>query len=264
MLHYIDPYPPTYDLLMGLLHQTNDSIYWTLKFFNALIISLSTIFFYFFVKEFTGNRNKALFAAFALLSIPAFMSHFIWALSLTVPLYFIVFYALEMIKHDRRWWIVSALSMVTVLTSSPTHSTYFGLFLILYLTTKLILERKILAWHIASGALGLALSLVFWWIPMIFSHGIEWTLTGLGFSFADLKEAGLGGALQGTGDRIYTFSDFFIAQKQNMINNPVGIGLVLSILALIGIISIFAKYKELLKKEKHWAIITLVLFLFTF
>ena len=48
--HYIDPYPPAYEMLFGIIHQTNDSIYWTLKFFNALIISLSIIFFYFFAK----------------------------------------------------------------------------------------------------------------------------------------------------------------------------------------------------------------------
>lgn len=262
--HYLEPYPPTYDLILGLLHQTNESVYWTLKFFNALIISLSTVFFYFFVKEFTGDRNKALFAAFALLSIPAFMSHFIWALSLTVPLYFVVFYAMEMIKYDKRWWIVASLSMVTALTSSPTHSAYFGMFFVLYIITKIILERRLLAWHVAAGALGAALSFVFWWVPMIMRYGFAGTLKGLGFSFADVKEAGLGGALQGTGDRIYTFADFFIAQKQNMINNPIGIGIVLSILTLIGIIFIILKYRVLLKKENHWIIITLVLFLFTF
>src|SRR3989338_859483 len=102
VFHYIDPYPPSYDILLGILHQTSNSIYFTLKFFNALIISLSTILFYFFVKEFTQNRNKALFATFALLSIPAFMSHFIWAISLTVPLYFVAFYALERMKYDKK------------------------------------------------------------------------------------------------------------------------------------------------------------------
>jgi len=59
--HYIDPYPPTYDLLMGILHQTNNSVHFTLKFFNALIISLSTIFFYFFVKEFTNSLTEVKF-----------------------------------------------------------------------------------------------------------------------------------------------------------------------------------------------------------
>ena len=263
-LHYLDPYPPTYDLLMGLLHQTNDSVYWTLKFFNALIISLSTIFFYFFVKEFTGNRNKALFGSFALLSIPSFMSHFIWALSLTVPLYFVVFYALERIKHDAKWWIVVALSMVTLLTSSPTHSAYFGLFLVLYTAAKTILERKLLLWHITSGVLGLTLSFLFWWLPMILRYGFSGTLQGLGFSIGDAKKAGLGAALMGTGDRVYSLSDFFIAQKQNMINNPIGIGIFLSVLVIIAIIFSFLKFKNLIKRENHWLVITLVWFIFAF
>ena len=50
-IRYLNPYPPTYNILLGILHQTNDSVYWTLKFFNALIVSLSVVFFYFFVKE---------------------------------------------------------------------------------------------------------------------------------------------------------------------------------------------------------------------
>src|SRR3989338_5327635 len=165
-ISYINPYPPTYDILLGILHQTNDSVYWTIKFFNALIISLSTIFFYFFVKEFTGSRNKALFAAFALVAIPAFMSHFIWAISLAVPLYFVAFYALERIKHDGKWWIVAGFVMVTAFTSSPTHSTYFGLFFVLYILSKIASEKKILFRHLLAGVLGLSLSFAFWWLPM--------------------------------------------------------------------------------------------------
>ena len=262
--HYIDPYPPTYEILLGVLHQTNDSVYWTLKFFNALIISLSTIFFYFFVKVFTQDKNKALFAAFALLSIPAFMSHFIWAISIAVPLYFVVFYALERIKYDVKWWIVAALSMVTVFTATPTHSTYFGLFLVLYVVTKIILERKLLIWHIAAGVSGLSLSFLFWWLPMILKHGLAGTLKGVGFNIGYAKELGLRVALRGTGDRIYTFSDFFIAQKQNMINNPIGIGIFLSILTAVALIFLFLKYKDLFKKENYWLIITLVWLIFTF
>ncbi|MBI2651189.1 hypothetical protein HYX01_01855 [Candidatus Woesearchaeota archaeon] len=263
IFHYIDPYPPTYDLLLGLLHQTNDSIYFTLKFFNALIVALSTIFFYFFVKELTQSRNKALFSAFALLSVPAFMSHFIWAISLTVPLYFVVFYALEKIKEDKKWFIVAALSMVTVLTSSPTHSTYFGLFFLLYLITKIFLERKLLVFIAASGFLGLLLSLIFWWLPMILKHGIIGTLKGIGFSIGILQSEGLGPALRGTGDRIYTFNDFFIAKMQNAINNPIGIGIVLSILVIAALISVFLRYKELLKEENHWLILAIVWLAFT-
>jgi len=261
VFHYIDPYPPSYDILLGILHQTSNSIYFTLKFFNALIISLSTILFYFFVKEFTQNRNKALFATFALLSIPAFMSHFIWAISLTVPLYFVAFYALERMKYDKKWWILAGLVMVTTLTSSPTHSTYFGLFFILYLMTKMILEGKILFYHALAGLTGVFLSLVFWWGPMVVKYGFIGTLEGLGISVG----TGVGAlAVAGTADRVYTFKDFFIAQEQNMINNPIGIGVFLSILTVIALIFIFLKFKDLFKKENHWLGITLAWLILTF
>jgi len=32
-LRYLNAYPPAYDITLGILHQTNDSIYWTMKFF---------------------------------------------------------------------------------------------------------------------------------------------------------------------------------------------------------------------------------------
>ncbi len=246
-IRYMTPYPPAYAVVMGILHQTNDSIYWTLKFFNALIVSLSVIFFYFFVKEFSGSRNKALFAAFALFSIPAFMSHFIWAISLSVPLYFVVFYAFERIKHDKKWWILTGLVMVAALTSSPTHSTYFGLLFVSYALIKMILEKKILVNHALAGIFGLILSFAFWWIPMIMKYSLSGTLKGLGI------QVGTGAAalsVGGTGDRVYTFSDFFFAQKQNAINNPIGIGIVLSILLVIALVYILFKYKDSLKKNK--------------
>jgi hypothetical protein len=153
--------------------------------------------------------------------------------------------------------------MVTVLTATPTHSTYFGLFFVLYVATKIILEKKLLIKHVAAGALGLSLSFLFWWLPMILKYGLMKTIQGIGFNIGYMKEFGLGTALAGTGDRIYTFSDFFIAQKQNMVNNPIGIGIFLSILTVIAVIFLFLRYKGLLKKENQWTVITLIWFIFT-
>ena len=246
-IRYINPYPPAYAVVMGILHQTNDSIYWTLKFFNALIVSLSIIFFYFFVKEFSGSRNKALFASFALFSIPSFMSHFIWAISISVPLYFIVFYALERIKHDKKWRILTGLVMVAALTSSPTHSIFFGLLFAFYAAIKMILEKKILADYALAGAFGIVLSFAFWWLPMVIKYGFLGTLQGLGIAVGK----GIGAlSVGGTGDRVYAFSDFFFAQKQNMINNPIGIGVFLSILLFIALCYILFKYRDSIKKYK--------------
>jgi hypothetical protein len=49
-----------------------------------------------------------------------------------------------------------------------------------------------------------------------------------------------------------------------MINNPVGIGVFLSILTVIALIFILLRLKDLFKKENHWLGITLAWFILTF
>jgi hypothetical protein len=68
----------------------------------------------------------------------------------------------------------------------------------------------------------------------------------------------------GTATRIYTFKDFFIAQHQNMINNPVGVGIVLSSLLLLSLIPLALNWKKLLKDRNDWKLITLLWLLFAF
>ncbi len=249
--HYFNPYPPSYDLLMGILHQVNPlSLYTTLKFFNALIISLSFVFFYFFIKELSTSRSKALFATFILASVPAYLSHFIWALALAVPLYFVVFYALERVAFDRRWWLVAGFAMITTLLSSPTHSAYFVLLYILYLGSKFIIHKKIPWPQIAAGALGAFLSVMVWWLPMIATYGFAGTLEGVGVILeVGIKGNGPWNAFSGTGDRVYSFSNFFAAQKQNMINNPIGIGRLVLILVGAEIILFFVVLSSSLQQN---------------
>ena len=260
--HYIDPYPPAYDMLFGILHQTNNSVYWTLKFFNALIVSLSIIFFYFFAKLFTNSSKKALFSTFALFAIPAFLSHFIWAIALTMPLFFVSFYTVEKLKDDSRWWIVAAIVIAATLTISPTHSTYFGLFFIIYFVARTLAEKKFLRHELLAGFCGLLLSFILWWLPMITVYGLEGTLRGIGFDVDVLREEG-SAAFMGTGDRVYTLSDFIFAKSVNMINNPIGIGVVLSILTVIGLIFIVFKYKDMFKKENYYKLVLVLWFVFT-
>ncbi len=256
-LQYIHPYPPSYDLLFGILHQTSPSLNWTLKFFNAFIISLSVIFSFFFVKQFTGNKNKALFAAFIIAMIPAYLSHFIWAIALTMPLYFVAFYCTEKISEDKKWAMPSALVIASVLTISPTHSTYFGFFFALYFLTKTILEKKFLKHLFFAGISGALLSAIFWWLRMLFTYGFKELLIAL-----DIGSVSNILAMGGTGDRIYTLKDFLFASPNNMINSPIGIGIIVSILTLIAIGIIALNLKKILSKE-HWLVITLVWFFFT-
>jgi len=221
---------------------------------------LGVIFFYFFAAAFLRSRRKAFFAAFALFAVPAFLSHFIWAIALTMPLFFASFYSVEKIRDDKRWWIIAAIAIAATLTTSPTHSTYFGLFFLIYFAARAVIERKILQYEFLAGFSGLLLSFFMWWLPMIMRHGITGTLEGVGLRIAQgASVLNVGG----TADRVYSFSDFFIAQKANMINNPIGIGIALSLIAIFGVIMLLVRYKDMLSKENYWAGVTLLWLFFS-
>ena len=269
VFHYIDPYPPAYDMLMGIIHQTNDSVYWTIKFFNALIVSFCIIFFYYFAKLFTKSSKKAFYSAFALFAVPAFLSHFIWAIALTMPLFFVSFYCAEKINDDKRWWIITALVVMPTVTSSPTHSTYFGLFFIIYFIARTIVEKRFILYEFLAGFIGIALSFALWWIPTILTHSFKRVVEIMG------PRAGTGILnVAGTGDRVYTLADFLCyppghqpmdcVNGQNAINNPFGIGIILSLIAIVGLIYLIFRYKEMLKKENYHKIIIVFWFLFSF
>ncbi len=270
--HYMAPYPPGYPILMGLLHQTSASIYWTLKFFNALIISLGIIFFYFFVKEFTQNKSKALFSAFVLTCIPCFLSHFIWSHSLVVILFFPTFYCLEMIKHDKKWAYAATVVMGSIFVTQPSQSIKFVVLLGIYFIIKSLSEKKFQKHVFFAGLGGLALSFMWWYNNLgMLKYGIRKSqatgevLTKTGFFnkiISTIQKTF--NPNSGTATRAYSFNDFFVAKPQNMINNPIGVGIVLSLLLFIALIYVIIKYKSLIKKENHWIIITLAWLVFTF
>ncbi len=267
VFHYIDPYPPAYDMFMGIIHQTNDSVYWTLKFFNALLVSLPIIFFFYFTKSLARSSRKAFYSAFVLFAIPAFMSHFIWSIAITMPLFFISFYCIGKVNDDKNWWILSALVIMPTITSSPTHSTYFGFFLIIYFVARLIVERKFLIYEFFAGATGIILSFLLWWIPTIMTHGFSGVIRIIGP--AGGPRAGYL-SIEGTSDRVYSLSDFLCNistpcyNGQNMINSPIGIGIIVSVLCVVGLFLLFLRQKEAFKNKNYYFFVAVIWFFFSF
>src|SRR3989344_4406546 len=84
-----------------------------------------------------------------------------------------------------------------------------------------------------------------WWVPSIIKHRLNGMLNGIG-----LREVSEIVSVHGTADRLYTVKDFFIAQKVNMINNPIGIGLVVLLLVAFSVVSlIYKNYNEINKNR---------------
>ncbi len=277
---YMNPYPPAYDFLIGLMHQTESSLSWTMKFFNALIVSLSLLFFYFFAKEFTRSSGKALFATAVLAAVPAYQSHFIWAPALAMMLFPVALYSLEMIKHDKKWKFIAAVAIGAMLVSHPTHSLTLFSMIAIYIIVKIIAEKDVKT-YLAAGICGVAASLSWWGVTWksFFRANIVPSTQSIGQPVAE--SAGLLAKIlgnipkvfnkwSGTASRPYHLQDFFVASSNNMINNPIGFGIVACILTIIGLffavlrIAKLAKGSRFVNRENAYLIITLLWLVLTF
>ncbi|MBR9699263.1 hypothetical protein GOV09_02310 [Candidatus Woesearchaeota archaeon] len=263
---YILPYPPAFDAILGILHQTSASLMWTLKFFNALFISLGILFFYFFAKHFLQS-SKALYATIALAMVPSYLSHFIWAHSLVTTLFIVSLYCLVQIEKDKRWMYPTMMVIAGIALTQPTQPIKYAFMYGIFFIVRWIMNRKFSLPHFTAIAGGYLLSLIWWawnWKQIIFkgSDGAVDVSSG-GFNlWQALKKAFPPGS--GTATRIYTFDDFFVAKSANMINNPIGLGVVITLLALFSIILIAFTFKSMNKDKKTKTLIIILWSLFTF
>lgn len=127
--HYAEPYPQGMPIVMGILHQIEPSISTTLKFFNAFIVSISILFFYYFTKLFTKNAKIAVYATGLYAALPSAHSHFIYSQSYGLTLFFPALYALLLIKNNKWWILPSAIAISGVLLTQQLTSVVLALFL---------------------------------------------------------------------------------------------------------------------------------------
>jgi len=265
---YIEPYPPSYDSLMGVLHQTNDSIYWTLKFFNALLIALGIPLFYIFAIKFMQNKTKALASAFIITILPSFMSHFIWAQTLAVILFFPAFYALLKIEEDKNWLWISIIIIGSILVSQPSSAAIFGIMLGLFWVCRIIIESfqkgKVCIWEdnkyfIIAGVGALFISMIYW-IPTLIKFGLNITFQGIGLFTGLFSTQAKTIDVDTSGGLIYSIKDFFFAPLVSKMDQPIGWGPLIFIIVIFTVFMFLINYKKL--KTNNYALITLIWFIF--
>lgn len=229
---YLTPYPPGYDTLMGLLNQITDDAVWTLKFFNTLILSLINILFYFFACTFLKSKKKAALATFFLIIIPCFTSHFIWASSLAILLFFPALYAIE-----RNWILPGSIAIAGMIMTQMSNPFIFGIMLFIYICIKSIAKLQFQTKVLLTGIIGLFIGCLFW-IPTIMTYGFETTANANSIQLGNIESIN---TKESGGGLIYTWKDFVLARPYNKIDNPIGVGIFLSILLIISLITIIIK-----------------------
>jgi hypothetical protein len=171
--NYLEPYPPTYDVLLGLMRQIDGTVHTTLKFFNVTLVALAHLFCFLCCAEYMQSKAKGLFATLVLVALPSFMSHFIWSQSLALCVFPVALYSGVRALSDRSWIPAAALCIGSMMVTQPVVSFVFGVVWALLVACVLAYERgekrpaqpflqSLTGRGLLVGASGVALSLVYW------------------------------------------------------------------------------------------------------
>jgi hypothetical protein len=255
---YFEPYPFAYATIMGLLFQTNTDGIWTLKFFNALFLSLGICLFYIFVKEFTQSNTTAIIATGVLVSLPAYLSHFIFAHSLGTSLFGLgLYYITKHYQLDTKhkfqltlYTIPLIIAVSATLCIQAVLGVAFGLLCLSYFIVHTIKNGFNTA-VFTSLASSVVLAIAIFWLPMMIIHGgVSGIITsGSAENWWQIS------VMESSNQSFFTFKDFFIALPYGGIDTHIGIGIAASILAIIGLL--FA-IKNIVQKKEESTYITIV------
>ena len=255
---YLEPYPPSYDIIMGLMRQMNDSIVWTLKFFNVLLITLGLAFCYLCARAYLNSDLKALFATIILACLPSFMSHFIWSQTIALVVFPVALYATLKALDDATWRIPAIIMIASELVTQPVISFVFGLVvlgLVALVFMHELLQRK-KSKRLADrfpqtingfivGAAGVALSFVFWGAQLF-----KWGISGFIKLRGGELTSGWGGsyALQ----KYSIWNDAINAPMASRIDQATGWGFIVSLCVIAAIVAIILTSRRTLNIKRGW------------
>jgi hypothetical protein len=267
---YLAPYPPFYDVLMGVLFQFDGgSMQDLLKGMNAVLVSLGIPFFYLFSRKWFGPKI-GLWSTFIVAILPSFMSHFIWAQTLAMILVFPALYFLERYlnsdqKENRGLLLIAVAASTCVFIAQPSAAAkYFGLFAI-YFVSKVLFDlfgsRRKFKWQeikpLATVFISaFALALVLYWIPMFLIYEVEEVLLKLSLSVDILTEENV----DTSGGIVYGFIDFIHAPDVSKMDQPTGWGEMVFLLLVLGIARILVNSSK--NGIEHKELTLLIWFLF--
>lgn len=244
--HYLEPYPPTYDVIMALMYQINGTIFYTLKIFNIILIALGMLFFFVFVLELFGVKVASV-ATLVLVALPSYMSHFIWSHTLGLVLFFPAMFAAVQGFSNKRWMIVAIICIAAEMVAHPFVSVLFGIFYVVFVLWN-ITNRERFVYSIVIGFFGFLLGLMYW-VQQVIRHGFEAVLYS---HSGGLKGHTTIGAVETVADLyinpVYGFKDFLIAPIYTTIDQPTGFGIFSFVLVSCGVLYLLLNWKKYITK----------------
>jgi hypothetical protein len=248
---YLEPYPPYYTAMMGMLHQWHADLHWVLKFFNALIIGMSIIAAFYAFEALMKDPVRAAAGAVILGVLPAYMSHFIWSQTLAIPVFLIAVWALLSIEPAKKWHTSDGLPLAMLLIWSatiiqPSSAAVAALFLVVlvavYAGITYYNERRLPLAHVVALIGGGILSFLTW-LGFVIRYGWETVSKQIGINAATLGGGDTSGGI------IYSIKDIVFAPSSSKIDQATGLGWLVTLFLVIGVIILLVQWRKLFRQK---------------
>jgi hypothetical protein len=261
--HYLEPYPPSYDVILSFPYQINGTIFDTLKIFNIILLLLGLLFYFVFVKE-TFGIKVGVVATLVLIALPSWASHFIWSHTLALVLFPITMFAAIRAFTDKKWMWPAIILVAAMMVTHPFVSVVFGVFYIVFVLWQLIFacsEHKenikivFTSWNpftqsFVVGLFGLLLGCAYW-VQQLVRHGLNAVLYSHTGGFGGVAQVGdAQTTIEQYINPAYTLSDLLFPEIFAPIDQAVGFGLMAFLLVVCGVLFILWNWKQFYSREK--------------
>ena len=172
--HYSEPYTQGYQIILALLHQANDSIHWTVKFFNSLFAALSLPFFYCLARQVFKKRQDtayiSLLATVMLFVVPSWLTHHIYSMSLNLAVIPLFMYSLFRIEESKSWSLICGLILGALIINHFFTAFVSVLIYLFFIVLVFFYKGNKLLPYITPGLYALIPTLVFYIPSTLFRH----------------------------------------------------------------------------------------------
>ncbi|MBI5072397.1 hypothetical protein HZA99_01115 [Candidatus Woesearchaeota archaeon] len=269
--HYLEPYPPFYDVVLSMLYEINHKITSTLKTGNILLISLGFLFFFLFAKE-LFDFEVATIATLLLVALPSWISHFIWTHTLGLILIFPALTLTLKATKEKQWRIPAIIAVAAVLLAHPFVAIIFCVIFALFFLLDFVWDWKkteqkkniflkqnpAREWIIVVFLGGILGSV--YWLQQIARHGVNNILYSHTGGFGGVTSSGGTTAADLYINPAYSLKDLLVAPIITKIDQPTGFGVMICILTLCSLLFILFNWKKYWQQEKKEFVVVIWFF----
>ena len=166
VVHYVDGYPPLYDVLMAFPCQVAGSINHPLKAASAVVVGLATLALWVAARRLTKNDDLAVLASLLYAALPGNLTRQAWGHGVAVVFFLAGVACMAELRRSLRWALPGAVLFGGALLAAPTKGLKAGLLLAVAAAVALSLQAS-WAKRIALTCMAAVLVTSFWFIPLV-------------------------------------------------------------------------------------------------